>query len=133
MEDDKFQSDFWESNVSKSLNKDDIESGAWDRICKVRNSPIELIRNVYLGPINRPHVVLPIGLKGYVVDYPEAFNLSEQDLEKLKLARLLDYIPAIFSGFEELTLLTSEDYKIISPFFDDGIADYAELNKVDYE
>jgi hypothetical protein len=45
----------------------------------------------------------------------------------------LDYIPAIFSGFEELTLLTSEDYKIISPFFDDGIADYAELNKVDYE
>lgn len=120
------ENNFWEDNVSNSHGKHNISSEAWDRICKMRNSPIRLLEDYVIGDYHRPHTVLPKGLKGYLIDFPEAFFLTEDDLETI--SAFPNYVPASFSGYGEVVLLRDEDYEIIPPFFDMFIADYAFSN-----
>ena len=37
--------DQWKDRVSKSISKNDLPKDVWERILKIRNSPIKLIEN----------------------------------------------------------------------------------------
>lgn len=130
----KKSENFWNDKVSDDLTKKNIPPDAWERICKIRNSPIELIQDVIVGESHKPHTVLPKGLKGYLLDYPEAFFLTEKDIEYLSdhnaifqgIHSELESIPAVIRGYEELVFLHDDEYEIIPLFFDLGLACYAE-------
>lgn len=126
---------FWKDNISKSNGKHNTDPEAWELICQIRNSPIKLIRDVIQGHPNKPHEVLPEGLKGYLIDDVEAFcevyRLSDANVELiLSTDRFDSYngIPAVILDYEKIAVLRDGDYEIVEPFFDMMLADYAERN-----
>lgn len=130
MEDENLPKDFWRDKVSKSISKDDLPPEIWEKICKYRNSPIMLTRDHIIGDQNKPHMVLPKGLKGYLIDYPDVFFTSEDEREIVQPQEDFDFMPAIFKGCGDIIYLT-DDYEIIEPFFDMDLADYAEQFKIE--
>ena len=79
--------------------------------------------------------VFPKGLKGYLIDHPDVFHLSEEDRESIYLRSHPSYfipaencIPAVICiNGNGVIFLSDDDYEIISPFFDMGLADYAYM------
>lgn len=125
---------FWFDNVSKTDGKHNIDPDAWGNICKIRHSPIILIRDKHLGEDNKPHMVIPKDYKGYIIVYPEAFYLSDKDLIDIHtMTNCLnpddDRVPAWFFGVG-LVFLHKQDYKIIPPYFDMGLANYGYSNAI---
>jgi hypothetical protein len=125
--------DFWIDNVSRSHGKHNISPEAWVRICKIRNSPIILIEDYVIGgESHKPHMVIPKGYKGYLIDHPEVFNLSEDELEAIKnhvrFPPLEESIPAWFFGIDHIVFLFDYHYEIIDPYFDMGLANYGYDN-----
>ena len=127
MTEETLPEDFWYDHVSKSVSKDDIHPEVWERVCKMRNSPIKLVREVVIGEYHRPHTILPKDSKGYLMDYPEAFHLREGDLESILSQPESGFIPAAICGYGEVVFLSDDDYEFIPPFFDMAIADYVDM------
>jgi len=128
MDNKPIPSDFWYDHVSKSHGKHNITPEAWERICKIRNSPIVLIEDLVIGESHKPHMVIPKGYKGFLIDYPDAFALSENDLKDILINSSSDEdisgIPARFFGVNHVVFLRDYHYEIISPYFDMGLANY---------
>lgn len=122
MEERKLPENFWYDHVAKGIAGADLPPHIWDRICKVRNTPIKLVRDVIVGDTRRPYTVVPKGCRGYIIDYPEVFYLSADALECI--ANHPNYLPAVFIGSEEVFLLIDDDYEI-EPFFDMDVANFA--------
>lgn len=127
--------DFWYDNVSLSCGKYNIFPEAWIRICKIRNTPIRLIENHVIGEVHKPHMVIPAGYQGYLIDYPEVFNLREDELKLISNCKqCLDHndarLPAWFFGVDHIVFLTDEEYEIIPPYFDMGLANYGESHRM---
>lgn len=126
--------DFWCERITKTITKNDLPEGMWDWISKIRNSPIRLIESVPIGETNKPHMVLPAGMRGYLLDYPEEFALSEENRDRLSDHQKifhgkyseLEGIPAIINGYADIVFLHDYEYEITSPFFDRALASYAE-------
>jgi len=127
-------SDRWKDRVSKSISKDDLPKEVWERILKIRNSPIKLVEDVIIGDRYKPHFVLPSGMKGYLLDYPEEFFLEWEQYEVLARHKQefqgsnseLEGIPAILCGYDDIVFLHDYEYEISDPFFDMDIACFAE-------
>jgi hypothetical protein len=126
--------DHWRDRVSKSISKIDLPKAVWERILKIRNSPIRLIEDVIIGNPQKPHIVLPSGMKGYLLDYPDEFFLTEENREVLgrhneifqRKFSEIEGLPAILCGYGDIVFLNDYEYEIIEPFFDIDIACYAE-------
>jgi hypothetical protein len=126
--------DQWKDRVSKSISKNDLPKDVWERILKIRNSPIRLIENVVIGNPQKPHIVLPSGMKGYLLEHPDEFFLTEEHREVLSRHNEifqgsyseLEGIPAVLCGYENIVFLNDYEYEIIEPFFDIDLACYAE-------
>ena len=126
--------DQWKDRVSKSISKDDLPKDAWERILKIRHFPIKLIEDVRIGDRHKPHVVLPSGLKGYLLEYPEAFFLEKEHYEALARHKEvfegknseIEGLPAILYDYDDIVFLHDYEYEITDPFFDRNLADYAE-------
>ncbi len=116
-------SSFWRENVSKSHGKHNIPVPAWEKICKIQNSPIQLIKDFLIGGRHKPNTILPQGSIGYLIDFPEAFSFSEE--ERQQIATSEDSIPAVIRGYPEIVFLKDDDYEIIEPFFNMALADLA--------
>jgi len=127
---DDLPSDFWEEHISRSIHKNDITTEAWNKITKWRNSPIRLTKRKTFGDTRKPHIVFPKGCRGYLIDHPEVFNLSENDLLFIQDREFFDEIPAIICGFWLPVSLKDDEYEIIQPFFDDEIASFAEQHRI---
>lgn len=117
---------FWVDNVSEELGKHNIDPQFWHYVSMVRHSPIELARDVSIREIHAPHITIKSGSKGFLIVIPEAFSLSENDLCRMvrnanskpeeKLA------PASFRGIDHVVYLHKDDYKIVPPYYDEGLA-----------
>lgn len=125
--------DFWHDNVATNINKNNISPEAWEKICKIRNSPIILIQDLIIGESHKPHRVVPKGYKGYLIDYPEVFNITESEFEEINRYRNTKWIeekekpvPALFYGVGHVVYLSDYHYEIIEPFFDMNVANYAQ-------
>lgn len=127
-------SEFWRDNVSKSHGKHNIDHKIWEMICKFRNSPIKLVEDCILGEYHKLHEVIPKDCKGYLIDYPEVFHLSDEDLEQMEennsFASEHQLLPACFPGLCHVVFLSDYQYEIIDPFFDMGLADYGCENVI---
>jgi hypothetical protein len=128
MIDQEIPEEFWKDNVSRNHGKHNILPAAWEIICKIRNSPIRLLKPVIIGEDDKPHIVIPKGYKGYLIDFPEAFSLPDHDLKAIYSNSLMDEnlrrIPTWFCGINDVVFLNDEDYEIIAPYFDIGLANY---------
>jgi hypothetical protein len=113
MEDTKqIPESFWFDNVSKSDGKHNIAPDAWE--------------DVIVGELHKPHTVLPSGLKGYIIDHPEAFFLKEDDL--IAFSDHVNCLPAVICGYGDIVFLRDDDYDVVTPFFDMGLADFGSFN-----
>jgi hypothetical protein len=119
--------DFWRENLSSDISKANLSPDAWEQICKIRSSPFRLVRELVIGQRHEPHLVLPVGSKGYLLDHPEVFHLSERDVERIATC---NEIPSIVIGYDRVVFLSETDYEIVPPFFDGDLAEYAEQHKV---
>ena len=54
MDNNELPADYWADRVSHSCKKDDLPPDIWDRICKIRNSPIQLVKDVIIGDLHKP-------------------------------------------------------------------------------
>lgn len=127
--------DFWVNNVSRTFGKHNIDQDAWERICKIRNSPIKLKKDLIVGENHKPHMVIPEGYKGFLIDYPEVFQLTDKELKDIALnATCCDQrnerLPAWFFGIDYVIFLNDDDYEIVPPYFDLGLANYGCENSI---
>lgn len=132
MKSEEIPPDFWRENVSKSHGKHNIAPEAWERICKIRNRPVRLIKDHIIGEDHKIHMVIPKGYRGFLIDYPEAFYLSDEDLSKIATYSQPGYsalIPASFFGYEGPAFLRDGEYEVIPPFFDLMLASSSDLIK----
>jgi len=80
------------------------------------------------------NIVLPSGMKGYLLDYPDEFFLTEEHREVLNRhneifqgkCSEIEGLPAILCGYGDIVFLHDYEYEITDPFFDIGLACYAE-------
>jgi hypothetical protein len=130
--DDKPPDSFWVDNVCKSYGKHNVSPHLWEKICKIRNTPIRLLKDLMLGSsFHRPYTVLPKGLKGYIIDHPEAFCISDDDLYYMSIEK--DLLPVAICGYGEVVFLSDGDYEVIAPFFDMSLADMASMSRIEGE
>lgn len=121
---------FWESNVSKSRGKHNLPPALWERICKIRNRPIELKHTEILGTPGMPHTVLPAGCKGYIVDHPDAFVFDEEEKKHIKHCPS-DMVPVIIHGHEGVVFFPLNQLRVVPPYFDMGLADLVYMEGKD--
>ncbi len=120
----------WENMVSKTHGKHNLPPALWDRICKIRNRPVELRHTEILGSTSKPHTVLPQGSKGYVIDFPEAFVLDEH--EKANIMNCPpDYVPVTIHGYDGIVYFSPEQLRVVAPYFDMSLANVAYLEVKD--
>lgn len=131
MIDKQLPDEFWIDNISRDDGKHNLSQEVWERICKVRNSPIRLVRDKIIGEPHKPHTVIPEGYRGYLIDFPEAFYLSDEDQQRIAAHSRFNHwdpIPASICGYEGIVFLHDGDYEIVPPFFDLMLASSPDLN-----
>lgn len=119
-----------QDHISKTRGKHNLDPQVWDKICKIRQSPIETIKDVHIGEMNKPHILLPTGTLGYIIHHPEVFFLSPEDLINIKYC-IPNYVPVCIKGHSEIVFLQTNEYKIVAPFFDMHLASCIEM-EVEY-
>ncbi len=136
----KKQSTDWKNNIYMEIGKDDLPEDIWNRICRIRNRPIQLIRDVEGGDLYCKDTfmcryTIPKGSLGYVVDFPEEFFLSEYDKALMANPENEGCVPVIFCRNDigeipgvdfllpqfNIIFLLADDYEIIDPFCDPSL------------
>lgn len=117
---------FYSENISKSQGKHNLPPKVWEKICKIRNRPIRLVKNIPVGDTRTIHTVIPKGSKGYLIDNPELFALTEREKDGIYLFRKTK-LPASIIPYPDVVFLDYGDFKIIPPFFDLSLANAIEF------
>ena len=120
----KSEKNFFAERISKTHGKHNLPSELWERLCKIRNSPIELTENLVIGDTRTVHTVIPSGTKGYVIVHPEAFVLTDQEISMIHMAPK-QLFPASLKHYSEIVFLKQGDFKVTPPFFDFSLASFA--------
>jgi len=120
----KSEKNFFAERISKTHGKHNLPNELWERLCKIRNSPIELTENLIVGDIRTAHTVIPSGAKGYIIVHPEAFVLTDQEISMMHMAPK-QLFPASLMHYPEIVFLKQGDFKAASPFFDFSLASFA--------
>ncbi len=117
----KAKSNFFSKNISKSHGKHNLPDELWERVRKIRNRPIQLIKKVTVGDKQAIHTIIPSGSKGYIIDYPKAFVLTNHDKARIDMAHGKSF-PVALLQHPEVIFLQYDEFKIIPPFFDCSLA-----------
>jgi hypothetical protein len=120
------QPDFWKYHVSHDLGRHNLPENVWDRVCKIRSMCIRLTENIVIGNPEKPHTVIPEGCKGYGIEYPEVFTLSEEEKKAIEQRSQGSY-PVTILGYEHILFLYPSQFRVVPPFFDGGLANMASM------
>lgn len=113
----------WKDKISRSFGEHNLPEHIWEQICKIRSRPIEVVKDIIMGDYHKPHMVIPQGCRGYVLDHPDVFFLNSEEYEKVRTCPE-GLLPVTILGYEDVLLVSSKDVKVIPPFFDLMLASF---------